>query len=414
MKKNIISTCSLLTYILPLALLTGPFLPDFIICLIGVLITLLIIKEKEYTYFNNNFFIVFLLFCTYLLVRSFFAQNVVISLEHSLFYFRFGLFAISVWYLIENNRKFIKNFSIFLLATFIFALSDGYYQYFYEVNIFGFSWHGTRLSLPLNEKAILGGYLARLFPLLLAVLIYTFDIKKFHILLILLIMILTDILIFISGERTALGLLFLSTVFIIAFLSNYKKIRFYSFLVSILLMTLIAALNPSIKERNIDHTINQLSNSGNDGIVLFSNIHHSQILGAWNMFTDNPLTGQGPKMFRVLCNDIKFNPNEDKNTCSTHPHNLYVQLLAETGLLGLLFILTLCFKIIQLILNHIFLFIKKREYLLSDFEICLIACIIMTLWPIIPSLNFFNNWMNVIYYLPVGFFLYSFNNRKKS
>ena len=414
MKKNIISTCSLLTYILPLALLTGPFLPDFIICLIGVLITLLIIKEKEYTYFNNNFFIVFLLFCTYLLVRSFFAQNVVISLEHSLFYFRFGLFAISVWYLIENNRKFIKNFSIFLLATFIFALSDGYYQYFYEVNIFGFSWHGTRLSLPLNEKAILGGYLARLFPLLLAVLIYTFDIKKFHILLILLIMILTDILIFISGERTALGLLFLSTVFIIAFLSNYKKIRFYSFLVSILLMTLIAALNPSIKERNIDHTINQLSNSGNDGIVLFSNIHHSQILGAWNMFTDNPLTGQGPKMFRVLCNDIKFNPNEDKNTCSTHPHNLYVQLLAETGLLGLLFLLTLCFSIVKLILNHIVLFIKKRENLLSDFQICLIACFIMTLWPIIPTMNFFSNWMNVVFYLPVGFFLYSLNNSEKN
>ena len=414
MNKYLNLTSCLLVYLLPLVLLTGPFLPDLFICIIGILVTFLILREKKYTYFNNNYFIIFLLFCTYLIARSFFAQSVAISLEHSLFYFRFGLFAISVWYLIEHNKKFIKNFSIFLLSSFMFALADGYYQYFYEVNIFGFSYPETRLSLPLNEKGILGGYLARLFPLLLAVLIYTFDIKKFHVVLILFILILTDILIFISGERTALGLLFLSTVFIVTFLSKYKKIRFYSFLISILLMTLIATLNPSIKERNIDHTITQLSGGENKTFTLFSNIHQSQILGAWKMFVDNPLIGQGPKMFRVLCNDIKFNPNEDINTCSTHPHNLYVQLLGETGLFGLIFILTLCFSIIKLILNHILLFIKKREYLLSDFEICLIACFIMTLWPIMPSLNFFNNWMNVIFYLPIGFFLYSLNAREKN
>jgi O-antigen ligase len=177
-------------------------------------------------------------------------------------------------------------------------------------------------------------------------------------------------------------------------------------------MALIATLNPSIKERNIDHTINQLSESGNGSITLFSNLHQGYILGSWKMFVDNPLVGQGPKMFRVLCNDVKFNPNEDLRACSTHPHNLYIQLLAETGLLGLLFLLALCFSILSLILNHIILFIKKREYLLSDFQICLIACFIMTLWPIIPSMNFFSNWMSVIFYLPIGFFLYSLNNKE--
>ena len=422
MKTYINSISCLLVYLLPLALLTGPFFPDFFICIVGILVTFLILREKKYAYFNNNYFIIFILFCTYIIIRSFFAQSIAISLEHSLFYFRFGLFAIAVWYLIENNKTFIKNFSIFLLAAFIFALADGYYQYFFEVNVFGFSWPGVRLSLPLNEKAILGGYLARLFPLLLAVLIYTFDIKKFHVALILFILILTDLLIFISGERTALALLFLSTIFIVMFLSKYKKIRFYSFLVSILLMTLIAALNPGIKERNIDKTINQLSGSSNESIisergteriVLFSNIHQSHILGAWRMFIDKPIVGQGPKMFRVLCNDDEFS-NEDPDTCSSHPHNLYMQLLSETGLLGLLFIIILCFSLIKLVINHILLFIKKRETLLSDFQICLIACLIMTLWPIIPSLNFFNNWMNVIFYLPIGFFLFSLNNKEKS
>ena len=410
MNKKIIYICSWLMYFIPLSLLTGPFLPDLFASLIGFLITVLIIKEKKYLYFNNKYFHAFILFYLYLIVCSIFAKSTLLSLESSFFYFRFGLFAIGVWYLIENNNKLIKYFSIFLLGTFMFALFDGYYQVFNGPNIFGYDVGGVRLALTFNDKAILGGYLARLFPLLLAVLIYSFDLKKSYILLILLILMLTDILIFISGERTALGLLFLSTVFIIIFLSKYKKIRFFTFLGSLVVMILLAFYNPSIKERNIDHTFNQLFEGGT--LVLFSKRHQSHIVGAWNMFKDSPLTGQGPKMFRVLCNDSKF--NHDIDTCSTHPHNTYSQLLAETGILGLAFIIFLCFIIIKTIIKHSLLQLRKREYLLSDFQICLIACLIVTLWPLIPSQNFFNNWINVIYYLPIGFLLYSIHMKRKN
>lgn len=401
-------------YLLPLALLTGPFLPDLFICLIGILITISIIKEKKYTYLNNNYFIFFLFFCFYLIARSLFAESIMLSLESSLFYFRFGLFAIGVWYLIENNNKFIKIFSIFFLFTFIFALFDGYYQYLDGISFFGIDIPGNRLSLPLNDNAILGGYLARLFPLLLAVLIYSFDLRKPYVLLILLILILTDVLIFVTGERTALGLLFLSTVFIIIFLSKYKKIRILSFLVSIALMSLIAVFNPNIKERNIDYTIYQLTENNTGSLTFISILHKNYFITAWNMFINKPLIGQGPKMFRVLCDDIKFKYDKDANTCNTHPHNSYVQILAETGILGLAFILILLFKIVILIFNHILLFIRKREYLLSDYQICLIACFLITLCPLIPSQNFFNNWISIIYYVPVGFFLHSLHIKEKN
>ena len=55
MKIYVNSISSLLLYLLPLALLTGPFLGDFFICIVGTLVTFIILKEKEYTYFNNNF-----------------------------------------------------------------------------------------------------------------------------------------------------------------------------------------------------------------------------------------------------------------------------------------------------------------------------------------------------------------------
>ncbi len=410
MNKNIILICSWLIYLIPLALLTGPFLPDLFASIIGILTTFLIIKEKKYSYFNNNYFYFFITFYLCLILSTMFAESIFISLESSLFYFRFGLFAIGVWYLIENNKKIIRYFSIFLLVTFIFALLDGYYQVFNGPNIFGYDVGGVRLALTLNDKAILGGYLARLFPLLFAVLIYSFDLKKSYILLMLLILIFTDVLIFISGERTALGLLFLSTVFIIIFLSKYKKIRFLTFLVSLVIMTFLALYNPAIKERNIDHTLNQFYKDGS--LTLFSKRHESHIGGAWNMFRESPLIGQGPKMFRVLCNDSRFNYNDD--TCSTHPHNTYAQLAAETGILGLLFIFLLCFKVIKVVLEHGILYIRKQKYLLSDFQVCLIACLIVTLWPIIPSQNFFNNWINVIYYLPIGFLLFSIHEKRKN
>ena len=407
MNKYIVSASSCLLYLLPFALLTGPFLPDLFICIIGISTTFIIIKEKKIQYFKNKYFIFFILFCFYLIARSILSKSPLFSLESSLFYFRFGLFAVGVWYLIENNNKLIKYFSILFLLTFIFALLDGYYQYFNQVSLFGIEHSGVRLSLPFNDKLILGGYLARLFPLLIAVLIYSFDFKKSYIFIILLILIFTDVLIFISGERTALGLLFLSTVFIIIFLSKYKKIRFFTFMVSLVIMAILALYNPAIKERNIDYTINQISGEGSGEIKMFSNVHHNYLLLSWQMFIDKPLVGQGPKMFRILCNDIKYNINEIKDACSTHPHNTFLQLLAETGIVGLLFILIISFKLVQLIYSHSFLYIRKKEYLLSDFQICIIACFAVTLWPLIPSQNFFNNWISIIYFLPVGFYLHS-------
>ena len=54
--------------------------------------------------------------------------------------------------------------------------------------------------------------------------------------------------------------------------------------------------------------------------------------------------------------------------------------------------------------------IFKRKYLYSDFQICLFVAILITMWPIVPTGNAFNNWLSIIFYLPLGFLLYSFNN----
>ena len=74
--------------------------------------------------------------------------------------------------------------------------------------------------------------------------------------------------------------------------------------------------------------------------IIFTQGHDNLFRSAFNMFKDQPITGHGPKMFRVICKDEKYATGV--TPCMTHPHNFYIQLLAETGLIGFLFLFS-CF-----------------------------------------------------------------------
>ena len=130
------------------------------------------------------------------------------------------------------------------------------------------------------------------------------------------------------------------------------------------------------------------------------------------MFKENRLLGVGPRLFRKNCDKKEFLISNQ--SCSTHPHNTYIQLLAEVGIFGCLQVFIIFLLLIYISFKHFFLKIKKNIYLLSDFQISILSCMLITLWPVIPTGNFFGNWINVIYYLPVGFLLFSFNISKKS
>ena len=101
-----------------------------------------------------------------------------------------------------------------------------------------------------------------------------------------------------------------------------------------------------------------------------------------------------------------------KFSFTKHPHNSYVQILAELGLLGFAFGVILFFYFLFKMFNHLKGALFEKKYLFNDFQICLLAAIFITIWPFAPSGNFFNNWISIVYYFPVGFFLWSLKNKE--
>ncbi len=95
-----------------------------------------------------------------------------------------------------------------------------------------------------------------------------------------------------------------------------------------------------------------------------------------------------------------------RNSCNTHPHNFYIQLLGETGIIGFLFIFSLFIYIAYLLIKNLFYKIHKSPKKLSDSELILLIGFFLAIFPLSTNGNFFNNWINLISFYPFGFYLY--------
>ena len=398
----------LLAYLIPLALLSGPFLPDLFLVIISIIFLYRSIKHKEYKYFNSKFTLLFLLFYSVICLSTLLSDNIIFSFKSSLFYIRFGIFALTIWFLIDR----IKNFTIILSITICFSVIDSSYQYFFDKTIFfdiGTE-NYSRFSLPFTDKWILGGYLSRIFPLFIGLLILQYQNTAYMKYVISIIILLVALVIFLSGERTAIGLILIILFLITVFLRDFFIQKIFILPTVIISFGILSILNISLLKRNILLTIEQLG-LNNGSFYLLSPLHESFFITSINIFKNYLFLGSGPNTFRKLCSDVLYAHNEI--SCSTHPHNTYFQILAETGMIGFIF-LTLIFLIISKKLLNTLFQIKLIKSNIINYKICLLICFIVSLWPFFPTQNFFNNWINIIYYLPIGFYLKLMYKEKKN
>ena len=386
-------------------LIWGPSFPDLIVSLSALIFLVYVVRKKNFYYFNNKPLVIFFIFCIYcILVSIFVAKDRMFSFESSLFYFRIGVFACLIWYLIDQNKKILTYFYYALVVCFAVLIVDGYIQFFTGTNIIGLTKYRARISSFFGNELILGSYLSRLFPLLFALFVLK-EKKQLELYSMGILFILLSGLIFISGERAAFFLFILSYMFIIIFLKKFVKLKIILSVLSLILVLVLTFNFSEVKKRMVSNPSNTIKKS------IFTPEHDSLIRTAYNMFLDKPIFGHGPKMFRVICKDEKYAVGT--NSCDIHPHNFYVQLLAETGIIGFSFLFSAFAYVLYCAYRQFKSIVLTQKRYLTDYQVCLLAGILITVWPITTNGNFFHNWLMIVYSLPVGFYLHSIYGKNR-
>ena len=411
--EKIFNLLFFLSLLLPVFLVTGPFLPDLIISLNSLYFIYFIFSKKIQINFSNIYIRLFIFWIVVILLSSTLSSDPFHSYESSLFYIRFFLSACMISIFIIKNKKFI-NYSFYILLILLIILSsDAIFQYIFEYNIIGIpKYNDLRVSSFFAEELKLGSYLVRLFPYLIAMYLFINKYKEIKPnLKIIVIFILISISIFLAGERAAIAYLFI--ILFVTFLSfNYKKVMLFSSAVFLGLYLLISLLDSSSIQRNFSYTYNQIKAS-DEKIMIFSTQHETIYKSAFEMFKHNIFFGVGPKNFRKLCSEDKYNFKTDFDKsfkgCQTHPHNFYLQLLAETGILSFIIFSIYYFKslisLFKLVYNSVLKKINNNNLIL----LYLYLGFFINFFPLVPTGNLFNNWLCVVMFLPLGLYIYLFN-----
>ena len=411
---------------------SGPFLPDLFLTVTSIIFLYISFKKKLKKYFFNPISIFFLLFFIFIILNSIFALHPLISLKSSAFYPRFYIFALSIWYLLDNDdffKKIILNTAIVVL---VFVNLDTLIQYFVGADIFGFDSYNHRLSGPFGEELIVGSFISKLLPFIVSL---YFLINKKITLSIGLLIATSFCVTFLSGERTSFFYIFTFLLIYLFFCHPIlnKKILISFIIASFLFILTTLMLDKSRYQRMVIYPICAMnldvfsllkctSNSfadykvyeGKDGErynrpIYFSEAHEGHIKAAFKMFLDAPIFGKGNKMYRYHCGDEKF---KNEFSCTTHPHNLLLQVLAELGLVGFIFFMIVIYKIYK----TFYLLIRKKIALEAHERLAFIAVnlfLIQIFFVFLPSGQFFNNHLSILYYLPLGIYLnldYKFKN----
>ena len=128
---------------------------------------------------------------------------------------------------------------------------------------------------------------------------------------------------------------------------------------------------------------------------------NSSYLRLWksgmDAFHTSPLTGIGPDNYRVLCSSISM--GKPHFACQTHPHNYYVQILSETGLIGLSLSFVMVISVIWICVKANF---ANRGSVLAA------TCFVVPFgffFPVQSTADFFGQWNNIFMWSAIAFSL---------
>ncbi len=391
-------------YLIPFSLVFSIFIADTLVVLISISFLIYQIYRKNFLVFSNKYFLFFLFFWFYLILNSIFSYDYQLSLSRSLPYVRFGILFLALGYMLrfeEFKNNFLKSILLFLLLV----CADSIIQYLFGRNLLGYEAHVSRISSFFKDELVLGGFLLKMYPIFLISIIYfkkKFPINSFVVSFLIFTYFFS---IYLSGERTAFFNFLILNILLSIII--YKKEYIKYFLCFLLILPVIFIFVQKNNDQVLDRYLSVKEIFNSQAPIIFSKTHENHYKSALKIYKSYPIFGSGLKTFRQVCKKPEHNPIG----CSTHPHNIFMLFLSELGLIGTIFYLISFFyfgiRLFKLLIA------KFKNNLINSSPILpiIIVSMFMSFWPFSPSGNYFNNWMSILNYLPMGFLInYSKNN----
>lgn len=408
--KNIKSFLNDYSYLiiglLPLIILFRSASLNLYIFFICIMFIFFFSEKRIFKNYNNYLWIyIFIIFWIYIVVNSYLTENNFRSLQSAISQIRFLILALAIGFFFQFNIKALNKLILTIGLIIFFVSIDTIYQYFFGHDIFGiepsYDTNPYRLSGPFGKELIVGGYISFLSAPVISYcflnLNKSFNLKNFYFIIFILT---TFFAVLLSGERMSL-LFYCCNIFCLLFFIDKKKIILIS---SLLIITLFSmyTLNQNVKSR-INNFIFDLKN--------FENSNHARLFSsAYNIWKDNKISGVGLKNYRIICDESQIDKLTDKQTlCSTHPHNIYLEFLSETGLIGLILFSIFIINFLIFIKKHF----KKLDNIQKPIFIGSLSVVLFYIWPVKSNGSFFSTFSATLFWFNIGLILLTINTKNK-
>ncbi len=347
-------------------------------------------------------------------------------LAKSFGYLRFLILYLILKFLITENKINYKLIFISFGSASLFVVVDVTIQYFFGKDIFGYTIEPNqrRLGGPFGDKLSAGSFIQRFYIFTLYFLILFSKLKESSRLntVIIFLMGLFLLGVLLAGNRVPLVMFFLSIILFFILEKVFRKKSLLIFVIFLIIISIPLGMHKKtfyhyagfvVKSvETTSYIIKRFNYFYSEKLDYIPNSYAKEFETGILTWQQNKFFGGGIKSFYFNCKKIK-NSIMDKyggTNCNSHPHNYYLHISTELGLIGLFLTISIFSLIIVKSLKMIL--ISKNLHLektLIPFFIVFIA----EIFPLKTSGSFFTSANSTFLFIIIAFIVGLIQLREK-
>ena len=382
--------------IFPIAIISGNLTINISIVLISLIFLISSITKVRLLKGQKKNLLLLGFFLISLLINLLFSNNFYLSAPRVIKFFFIIFFIVSFRYLVLNLEKNQIN-KLYKIWSIIFTIIiiDLIIEFFKGTNIIGLSSQmpGWRLASFTGMESVIGNYFYGFALITLAYFYQNISNKKYLNLLLAIFFIIISLII---GERANFIKTFIIIICFIFLVYDFSlRSKIFSIVALISLVFIFISFNSSYKTRYFStHLLTILEKNGLSNYLQTSQ-YGAQYNVAIEIFKDNPVFGVGIKNYRIENLNSKYDDlkhKENRLRWGTHPHQIHLEILSETGLFGYS-----CF----FIFISLSIFFSIKSYLINKniYQLSGILFILTSMLPLLPSGSFLSTYTSSIFWI---------------